>query len=327
MKLLIIGGGWYGCHLATALSAEHEVRLVEQRSQLFGGASGANPARMHLGFHYPRSRLTRALCQDHYSRFMGLYGQFTRWVPVNIYAIAAHQSQLDWGTYRQVLRGEVEFFDLEDPAEAGLQNVEGAMQVPERHLVIRKAREHFARALAGQIYYSHAAAAPEGFAPDWTIDCTFCSTDSAGIDRYEPCVTGILSGRTDRAVTIMDGPFPSIYPWDEELGLSSLTSARYTPLASCRNYAEAEGVIARTTHAEALERAQLMLTQMSYFWPECHRMYELVDVRLSIRAQPVSASDARFCEVTQTGEHRLRVRAGKIDAVLNAEARVRDHLK
>jgi hypothetical protein len=35
----------------------------------------------------------------------------------------------------------------------------------------------------------------------------------------------------DKAVTIMDGPYPSLYPWDEENGICSLTSAKWTPIA------------------------------------------------------------------------------------------------
>jgi hypothetical protein len=64
---------------------------------------------------------------------------------------------------------------------------------------------------------------------DWTIDCTFCAHESAGVDRYEPCLVVLLEGPTDRAVTIMDGPFPSLYPWDEAQGLCSLSSALHTP--------------------------------------------------------------------------------------------------
>lgn len=327
MNILIIGGGWYGCHLADRLRLEHNVRLVEQRPHLFGGASGANPARMHLGFHYPRSRLTRRACQVHAARFAELYGGFTSWVPVNIYAVAEHQSHIDWGTYLQVMKAETEFFELRNPGEAGLEHVEGAMQVPERHLVIWQARNYFSCALRDVACYSHAPTAPAGFGPDWTIDCTFCANDAEGIDRYEPCVTGILHGPTQRAVTIMDGPFPSIYPWDEKAGLSSLTSARYTPLAQVKTYAEAEGIIARTTKTEAFERAELMRNQMGFYWPDSMSLYKLVDVKLSIRAQPVSGADARFCEVVKVADRRLRVRAGKIDAVLHAEARVREFLQ
>lgn len=325
MKILIIGGGWYGCHLASELRGRHEVRLVERKAKLFGGASGANPARLHLGFHYPRSRVTRALCQQHFSEFMEIYGRFTSWVPVNLYAVAARDSLVDWGTYRQVMKGEVECFEIM-AAEAGLQNVEGVMQVPERHIVLRRVREHFEAQLADIVDFNHGPVAPKGFSPDWTIDCTFSAADNEGIDRYEPCVTAIMKGPTHRAVTVMDGQFPSLYPWDESQGLSSLTSARFTPLAKCSTYAEAEGVIARTLPLDLRAIAQLMIDQMSHFWPEFRELYTLAECRCAIRAQPASASDARTCEVVLAGENRLRVRAGKIDAVIHACQLVREFL-
>ena len=45
---------------------------------------------------------------------------------------------------------------------------------------------------------------------DWTIDATFCANDAAGVDRYEPCLVVLLEGPTDKAVTVMDGPLPSL---------------------------------------------------------------------------------------------------------------------
>lgn len=325
MKILIIGGGWYGCHLASELRGQHEVRLVERKSTLFGGASGSNPARLHMGFHYPRSRLTRSFCQEHYAEFMSIYGHFTSWVPVNLYAVAERDSLVDWGTYRQLMRGELECFEVM-AAETGLRNVEGVMQVPERHIVLRRVRDHFTSELADIVEYGHGPTPPEGFEPDWTIDCTFSSQDAEGVERYEPCITAIVQGPVDRAVTIMDGPFPSVYPWDEAEGLCSLTSARFTPLAKCRTFDEAEATIARTPPVEYTARTQMMVDQMTNFWPQFPELYKVVGHRFGIRAQPASAADSRTCQVTLVGENRLAVRAGKIDAVLHAYNRVREFL-
>jgi glycerol-3-phosphate dehydrogenase len=64
VKIRVLGGGWYGCHIALALIGDgHEVEIHETRERIFEGASGSIPARLHLGFHYPRSRMTRAACQ------------------------------------------------------------------------------------------------------------------------------------------------------------------------------------------------------------------------------------------------------------------------
>lgn len=325
MKIRVLGGGWYGSHLATALLADgHDVELHEVKDRLFSGASGGCPARLHQGQHYPRSRLTRAACQEHRELFMARYGQLTRGVPVNLYAIAQHDSLMDFGTYCQVLRGEIEFVTVDDPGEFGLRNVEGAILTGERHIIVRQAREHFERELAGRVKFGTAAGVVDDDAWDWTIDATFCANDSAGIDRYEPCLTVLLEGPVRTAVTIMDGPFSSLYPFDEDAGLSSLTSASLTPFSkSCRTWAEAKALLDGLTRGDIDARADAMIEQMAHYWPEVLG-YRVADYRLTIRAMPRSGSDARLVDVVRVGARALRIRAGKIDAILHAEQLVRE---
>lgn len=319
MRIRILGGGWYGCHLATAMiSRGHDVTLQEKATELFSGASGGNPARLHLGPHYPRSKLTRALCQEHFKAFMGSYGLLTCAVPINIYAIAAYDSVVDFGTYREVLSREIEFVTIHDPDDFGLEQVEGAILTGERHIRIDRARAFFAARLADHVEYCSMGDGMDGDW-DWTLDCTFCSADATGIDRFEPCICGLLEGPTDKAVTIMDGPFPSIYPWDEDKQLSSLTSARFTPLAKCATYDEAVAVLESVDGDQIRQRMKAMREQMGAFWPESLDIYRDIGAKLSIRAMPRSGSDARLVDIVQTGPKRLRIRAGKIDAILTAE--------
>ncbi len=325
MSIRVLGGGWYGCHIAGALLAEgHDVALHEIAGELFAGASGANPARLHAGFHYPRSRLTRALCQEHHDGFMARYGDLTRGVPVNIYAVAAEDSLVDFGTYCQVLAGEVSFVGIERPAEFGLDHVEGAVLTGERHIVIERARAHFSDVLDGQVQFGVAPGEDDGAAWDWTIDCTFCARDGRDVDRYEPCLMVLLRGPIDRAVTIMDGPFPSLYPWHEEQGLCSLTSARWTPFSkACGSREAAAAMLDSVTAEEIAHRADCMVESMARFYPAVRDDYEIVGHKLSIRAMPRSGADARLVDIVRTGERSLRVRAGKIDAILLAEREIK----
>ena len=56
---VIAGGGYFGCNIALALAEQgHRVLLCETRSQLMERASYHNQARIHHGYHYPRSVLT-----------------------------------------------------------------------------------------------------------------------------------------------------------------------------------------------------------------------------------------------------------------------------
>ena len=325
MKIRVLGAGWYGAHIGLALREKgHDVEVHESADHVFAGASGSNPARLHEGFHYPRSRLTRAFCQDHKARFLKAYGHLTRAVPINIYAIAAKDSLIDFGTYTQVLKSEVDLVSIHDPREFGLQNVEGAVLTGERHIIIRLAREYFTAALGPVLKLNTPAGSSEDTVWDWTIDCTFCALDRVDVDRYEPCITGILGGPVNTAVTIMDGPFPSLYPWDEMYGLNSLTSAKYTPLDRCSSWLDAKKVLEATTQAQARGRVQEMFDQLVLFWPDVAKLYSIVDWKFGIRAMPRSAAAARTVDVVRIGDRLIRIRAGKIDAVFQAQLLVEE---
>lgn len=329
MKIRVLGAGFYGCHIALALVRDgHQVAVHEIAPHIFAGASGAIPARLHIGCHYPRSRMTRAACLDHHKEFMAEYGFLTRAVPVNIYAIAKGHSLVDFDQYVRTLQNEIQFITLHDPTEYGLQNVEGAIQVNERHIVTDQAREHFERAFHGvasiDVYYNTKPGAVDSDEWDWTIDCTFCANDSAGVDRYEPCLVPLLSGPTGKAVTIMDGPLPSLYPWKEGEGLCSLSSALWTPFSKeCKTWAEASDLLNRLTKDEIRQQAEGMIASMAVYYPAISE-YLIADYRLSIRAMPLSGADTRLVDVVQVGKRALRVRAGKIDAIIHAERMIKE---
>jgi hypothetical protein len=322
-RFRILGSGWYGCHLGAALLERgHDVEIHESGPHVFCGASGKIPARLHGGAHYPRSHKTRAACQRHTAEFMAKYGFLTRGVPVNLYAIAEHESYVDFDQYTATLRGEFDFIPVFDTNEFGLRNVEGAILTGERHILANAARAHFEKLLDGHValLFKPDEASETEF--DFTIDCTFCANGDAGVDRYEPCLVLLLEGPTDRAVTIMDGPFPSLYPWDPERRLSSLSSALFTPFSkTIRTYAEARAMLDNLPADEIRSRTMAMLDSMLHFYPGITE-YTFADFMLSIRAMPKSGADTRLVDVVQAGPRLLRVRAGKIDAVLDAERQV-----
>lgn len=327
MKIRVLGGGLYGCHVAAALLDKgHDVELHEIADRLFSGASGNIPARLHCGAHYPRSKLTREACQAHFDRFMAAYGDFTRGIPCNVYAVATN-SLLDFGTYVQLMRAEIPCIPIYRPEELGIREVEGAILTGERHIIVDKLREHFASRLESVVRFNQPPSIVDDDRWDATIDATFCSHESQSIDRYEVCLTVLLRGPVDRAVTIMDGPFPSIYPWDEERGLSSLTSARHTVLHTAYSYEDATSWRDKFAKGCADDAAILMRGQMNEFYPAVLRDYEHVDNRIAIRAMPNSKADARLIDVIRTGDCGIRIRAGKLDAVFAAETSIGHYLE
>ena len=69
----IIGGGFYGSVLAYYVKRRFpnlSVVLLEKESDLLTRASAKNQARVHNGFHYPRSVVTAYRSRINFERFI-----------------------------------------------------------------------------------------------------------------------------------------------------------------------------------------------------------------------------------------------------------------
>jgi hypothetical protein len=73
---VIIGAGIYGLYVATKLAQKHPLKkicILEYDSKLFQRASFINQARVHNGYHYPRSLSTALKSAHYYNRFVKDY--------------------------------------------------------------------------------------------------------------------------------------------------------------------------------------------------------------------------------------------------------------
>ena len=71
LRRKIIGGGYFGLYLAYYLgSKQHKIDLFEKNSELMARASYNNQARIHNGYHYPRSVLTALRSRESFPRFV-----------------------------------------------------------------------------------------------------------------------------------------------------------------------------------------------------------------------------------------------------------------
>lgn len=86
---IFIGGGFYGCCLALAFADRFDrILVVERAEDLLTRASYANQARVHNGYHYPRSLLTAGRSAVNYPRFMQEFEGCVDHSFQKIYAIA-----------------------------------------------------------------------------------------------------------------------------------------------------------------------------------------------------------------------------------------------
>lgn len=91
----VIGGGIIGSAVARHLAHKGErVVLLEARSALLRGASYANQARVHRGYHYPRSFLTALRSSVNFPRFASEFSECLDRSFVAYYAIGRHVSKV-----------------------------------------------------------------------------------------------------------------------------------------------------------------------------------------------------------------------------------------
>src|SRR3954452_11441067 len=91
---VIVGGGFYGLYLAEFLAARvGRVLLCERGPDLMRRASYANQARVHNGYHYPRSILTSVRSRQNYDRFRAEYSDCVFEGFDHYYAIARNDSK------------------------------------------------------------------------------------------------------------------------------------------------------------------------------------------------------------------------------------------
>lgn len=73
-RILIAGGGFFGCSIAMMLHRRGwQPIVVEEASELLTQASRINQARVHGGYHYPRSLMTAYRSRQNYEKFRTHY--------------------------------------------------------------------------------------------------------------------------------------------------------------------------------------------------------------------------------------------------------------
>lgn len=92
--VVVIGGGFYGCMLALHLrNYFSKVLLVEKEEDILTKASYNNQARVHNGYHYPRSFITALRSHANYKKFTTEFKKSIDDSFLMTYAIAKNNSK------------------------------------------------------------------------------------------------------------------------------------------------------------------------------------------------------------------------------------------
>lgn len=331
-RVAIIGGGWYGCHIASSLMAlGFEVRLFEQNDRLLHEASGNNQFRLHLGFHYPRHAETRIQSRDGFSRFIERYSNLSRPVENNIYIVPSRTSLIDYDTYKLIMTATGIPYHAIESCGVELESIDGMMRTEERVILIDKARSYFTSHLepilrlgtrVEPIPQTDRSAVVNGEKFDYVVDATWGHFGSPPVDSYfEP--TLLLYFEADGglpALTFVDGPLYSIYP-TEERNIYTLSSVPHTPIGQYNNAAAARSARDAVDSSMVREKLRLMVDQACENVVGFRDRYRFIGPQLSIKTKPVGNSDNRSCYVGRSGRI-FTVMSGKIDTIFFAMERI-----
>jgi hypothetical protein len=316
----IIGGGWYGCHIATSLRAlGFRVKVFEQHDWLLHEASGNNQFRLHIGFHYARHSDTRVQSRDGFLRFLERYPHLSRSVPNNIYAIPSADSLLDYSTYRCIMAASgLRFTESPPPENARLINVASrVLYTAERVLLPTMARAHFEAELHGALQLGHRVSGVQASAQgvlidgehfDFAVDATWGHlTEPSTPVIYEPTLLLYYEGPPD---------FPAV----------TLSSVPHTPLGQFATAAEALRVRDSIRAETIAAKRTLMEAQIARYLPAFPELFRYVGPQLAIKTKVVAAHDDRSCTVSRCGRV-VPILSGKIDGVFFATERIPELLE
>jgi FAD dependent oxidoreductase. len=256
---IVIGAGLYGLYAAEFSGSRYESILVlEYETEAFTRATYINQARVHMGYHYPRSFSTAIKSAGYFNRFMDDYKFCVLTEFEQVYATSANYSWTNAEQFRQFCySAEIMCDDISPTKYFNKGLCDGAFLTKEytydAHILkkyfldkIEKYKnikiEYGVRIKSISKYEDHYEVELEDnrkFETSFLLNATYASSNQI-INRlelepfnikYELCeiiLCKVSEKLRDVGLTVMDGPFFSIMPFGKT-GYHSLTSVTFTP--------------------------------------------------------------------------------------------------
>jgi glycine/D-amino acid oxidase-like deaminating enzyme len=264
---VIIGGGFYGAAIAIYLAKKRGLKgivLVERESALLTRASYNNQARVHNGYHYPRSFTTAYRSRINLPKFVQDWPDAVKQDFTKLYAIARRNSKV---TAKQFERFCREIGAKIQPADPSLRSLFEPRLIEDVFLVEEYAFDSTKLASwavselqdcgvkilldskvieiskganeTSQVVIQSDKQADQLITSRYVFNCTYSGLNQFKGD-FPGTQTGLKQEITEMAliqapsalqglgITVMDGPFFSMMPFPAR-GLHTLSHVRYTP--------------------------------------------------------------------------------------------------
>lgn len=266
VEAVIIGGGFYGAAIAIYLAKQRGLKkivLIEREAALLTRASYNNQARVHNGYHYPRSFTTAYRSRVNLPRFVQDWPEAVKRDFTKLYAIARRNSKV---TAKQFVRFCKEIGAKIEPADTPLRQLFEPRLIEEVFMVeeyafdssklARWAETELTECGIGIRLETHVTAisktadalkivlqnkdgSEEVIDSRLIFNCTYSGLNQL-IGDFPGTHTPLKQEITEMAliqvppvlkelgITLMDGPFFSMMPFPAR-GLHTLSHVRYTP--------------------------------------------------------------------------------------------------
>lgn len=258
---VVIGAGLYGLYSALFLGKQGmKVLVLEADEKPFMRATYINQARVHMGYHYPRSLSTAEKSAHYFERFVSEYAFCINKEFKKVYAISSQFSMTDGEQFMRFCNtANIPCEEINPNKFFRKGTCEGAYLTCEYTYDAHILCEHFLDKIAGYpnitIQYNSAVTGlvkldktyevmvgKNVYETPVLINTTYASVNqilNMAKERlykikYELCeIILVKAGEVldDFGITVMDGPFFSIMPFGKT-GLHSLTSVTFTPHAT-----------------------------------------------------------------------------------------------
>ena len=256
---IILGAGLYGLYSALFCGKRGEkVLVLEYDSAPFKRATYINQARVHMGYHYPRSYSTAIKSAHYFERFMKDYSFCVLTEFDQVYATSANFS---WTSAEQFMKfskaANIRCDDVNPSKYFNDRMCDGAFLTTEYTYDANILKEYFLSELAKypnveikynakiknikqtQTHFEISLENGDNYSTDFLLNATYASCNQIlnklGYEsfkiKYELCeiiLCNVSNKLKDVGITVMDGPFFSIMPFGKT-GYHSLTSVTFTP--------------------------------------------------------------------------------------------------
>jgi glycine/D-amino acid oxidase-like deaminating enzyme len=255
---IVIGAGIYGMYAAVALARQGcRVVVLDADRGPFTRGSYINQARVHNGYHYPRSFSTAKKSAKYFQRFADDFSDCILLDFEQIYAISAHYSWTNGEQFARFCKNvgircdEISdvspYFNPHTIEKAFITHeytfdpklIGGRLHDEALSLGVKFAFNSEITSIENDSKYKIITADGSQFVSGWVLNATYAGINEihqmAGFGfldiKYELCEVILVSVSDNIAkagLTVMDGPFFSVMPFGKT-GYHSLTTVSKTP--------------------------------------------------------------------------------------------------